>query len=484
MKAVIPAAGYGNRMRPLTDTRHKTLLEVGGRTIIGRIIDGLLETGVARILVVTGYRAEELARHLETHHPEVAFQFVRNLRYRETNNIFSLALAFEHLELDEDLLLIESDLVCEASVFARIVASPYPDVALVDRYHTGMDGTVVTLADGIVTSVIPPHLQAGDFSFADKFKTLNIYKFSQEFCRSSFRHLLTYYAQTIDDNCYYELILGILIYLQKAVIHAEMIGDEQWAEIDDPNDLRVAEFLFSPLNRRRLLEESMGEYWSFEDDFTDFCFLPNMYFPTPSMLAELRNNLIRLVQNYGSNQEILNWKLALFLLCSPERVQVLNGLSQIYPLLASHYAGQRILLPSPTFGEYRRSFSAHTVYHDRPGIDLDELAARAADAEVVVIVNPNNPTGTTLPAEWILHLARTLPDTAFLVDESFISFSTEPSLVPSLERDPLPNVVVLTSLSKTLGVPGVRLGYVYSCDERLNTEITSALPIWNLNSLA
>ena len=58
------------------------------------------------------------------------------------------------------------------------------------------------------------------------------------------------------------------------------------------------------------------------------------------------------------------------------------------------------------------------------------------------------------------------------------------SLVPSLERDPLPNVVVLTSLSKTLGVPGVRLGYVYSCDERLNTEITSALPIWNLNSLA
>jgi histidinol-phosphate/aromatic aminotransferase/cobyric acid decarboxylase-like protein/choline kinase len=483
VKAVILAAGYGNRTRPLTDTRHKTLLEVGGRTIIGRIIDGLLATGVRHILVVTGYRAEELEAHLKTHHPEADFQFVRNPRYGETNNIFSPALAFEHLQLDEDLLLIESDLVCEASVFARIAASPHPNVALVDRYRTGMDGTVVTLAEGIVTSVIPPHLQAGGFSFVDKFKTLNIYKFSREFCRSTFRQLLTYYAQTIADNCYYELVLGILIYLQRAVIHAEVIGGEKWAEIDDPNDLRIAEFCSVP-GISAASSKSMGGYWSFEDDFTDFCFLRNMYFPTPSILAELRNNLARLVQNYGSKQEVLNRKLALFLLCSPERVQVLNGLSQIYPWPAASYAGRRVLLPFPTFGEYCRSFPAYEVHQDRPGIDLDSLAERAADAEVVVVVNPNNPTGTTTPTEWLWRLARALPSTTLLVDESLIAFSAEPSLLPRLESDPLPNLVILTSLSKTLGVPGVRLGYVYSCDDRLNAEIARALPIWNLNSLA
>ncbi len=60
MKAIILAAGYGNRMRPLTDTGHKTLLEVGGQTILGRIVDGLRQVGISHILVVTGYRADEV----------------------------------------------------------------------------------------------------------------------------------------------------------------------------------------------------------------------------------------------------------------------------------------------------------------------------------------------------------------------------------------------------------------------------------------
>ena len=71
-----------------------------------------------------------------------------------------------------------------------------------------------------------------------------------------------------------------------------------------------------------------------------------------------------------------------------------------------------------------------------------------------------------------------------LVDESFAAFSSEPSLVPRLEAEPLPNVVILTSLSKTPGVPGVRLGYVYSCDEQFCAAIARRLPIWNLNSVA
>ena len=484
MKAVILAAGYGNRMRPLTDTQHKTLLEVGGRTIIGRIIDCLAAIDVTRVLVVTGHRADELETTLRAQHPRVSFQFVRNERYRETNNIYSLALAFETLELDEDLLLIESDLVCEPAVFERIAHSPYPNVALVDHYRTGMDGTVVTVSDGVVTSVIPPHLQSGDFTFRDKFKTLNIYKFSKEFCRETFKRLLTYYAQNFDDSCYYELILGILIYLQKADIRAEIIEQEKWAEIDDPNDLRLAEFLFSPSKRRRILDETMGGYWSYEDDITDFCFLRNMYFPTSSMLAEIRNNLVRLIHNYGSTQDVVNRKLAFFLLCTPARVNVLNGLSQLYPFLARRLAGKRVLLPAPTFGEYTRIFPEHLTYRDRPGIDLGEIEARAADAEVVVLVNPNNPTGTTISSDWILSFAKARPHQTVIVDESFVAFSSEASLIPRLEADPVSNLLVLTSMSKTLGIPGVRLGHLYTCDESFAAEVTRWLPIWSLNSVA
>lgn len=484
MKALILAAGYGNRMRPLTDGQHKTLLEVGGRTIIGRIIDGLAAVGVTRICVVTGYRADELESSLVRNHPKASFEFVRNPRYEETNNIYSLALAFEKMEIDEDLLLIESDLVCEPAVFERIARSPYPDVALVDRYRTGMDGTVVTVVDGVVTSVIPPHLQAGDFSFADKYKTLNIYKLSKELCDRSFKKILTFYARTIDDSCYYELILGILIYLQKAVIRAEIIDREKWAEIDDPNDLRMAEFLFSPAKRRRILDETMGGYWSFEDEVTDFCFIRNMYFPPPSMMAEVRNNLARLLRNYGSTQAVLDRKLAFFLLCNPTRVSALNGLAQIYPFLAQRFAGKRALVPAPTFGEYTRTFPDALTYRDRPGIDLAEIEAKAAEAEVVVLVNPNNPTGTTIASDWIYGFARSRPATTVIVDESFLAFSSEPSLVPRLEVEPLPNVMVLTSLSKSLGVPGARLGYLYTCDAQLTADVSAWLPVWNMNSVA
>ncbi len=259
MRAIILAAGSGQRMRPLTDTVHKTLLEVGGQTILGRIVTGLAQAGVSEILVVTGHRADEVEGYLREHHPGLRCGFVRNTRYRETNNIHSMALAFEQLPLDEDVILVESDLVCEAAIFERIVKTPHANAALVDRYRAGMDGTVVTVEGGFITSVIPPHLQSGAFSFADKYKTLNIYKFSREFCRSPFKKLLAAYS-AIDDGCYYELVLGILIYLKTASVSAVIVEGERWAEIDDPNDLRIAEFVFSPGKQRQILEATAGGY--------------------------------------------------------------------------------------------------------------------------------------------------------------------------------------------------------------------------------
>lgn len=486
MKAVILAAGLGNRMRPLTSAVPKALIEVGGRCMIGRIVDALVANDVTTILVVTGYRAGDVTAWLTSNFPGIGFQFVHNEHYSETNNIVSTALAFEHLELDDDILLIESDLVCERAVLDRIINSPHPDVALVDRYRTGLDGTVVTVSGGIVTSVIPPQLQLGEFSFADKFKTLNIYKFSKEFCRGVFRNLLSYYARTIDGSCYYELILGILIYMQKAVIWAEILEGEKWAELDDPNDLRVAEFTFNQPAQRRILEETMGAYWSFgaSGDLLDFNFIRNMHFPSPAMLAEIRSALPQLLHNYGSTQRSLDQKLAYFLRCRPGRVNVLNGASQLYPYLSARFGHRRALLPAPTFGEYARSLPDHACYDDRPGIDLAEVEEGAGAAEVVVIVNPNNPTGTTVPTAWIHAFAGRHPERLVVVDESFAAFAAQPSVLSLLEERPLPNVLVLTSLSKSLGVPGVRLGYAYTCDPGLHADVTRWLPIWNLNSIA
>jgi histidinol-phosphate/aromatic aminotransferase/cobyric acid decarboxylase-like protein/choline kinase len=482
MKALILAAGYGNRMRPLTDTTHKTLLTVGGQTLIGRIIDGLTAHAIRDVVVVTGHLADDVETALTAAHPDVRFTFVRNLRYRETNNIYSLALAFESIDLDDDVLLIESDLVYEPAVIRRIVESRYPNVALVDRFRSGMDGTVVTVSDHLIRSIIPPHLQGPAFDFADKYKTLNIYKFSRQFCASVFKQLLGYYTKAIDDNCYYELILGILIYVGQAQIHAEILDGEAWAELDDPNDLRVAEFVFDRRARGALIEEAFGGLWA--HNVLDFGFIRNMHFPPGAILAEMKGNLPELLGNYGSRQAVLDQKLAYVLLEDPERLLALNGASQAYPLLREHFRGRRLLIPEPTFGEYPRLTGTPLTYPDAIGIDPDDLEARAAGADVVVVVNPNNPTGSVLPTAWLLDFADRHGDKRLIVDESFIDFSGQPSILDGLRERPRPNVIVLKSLSKCFGVPGLRLGFLHTTDRDLRAFCAERIPIWNMNSMA
>jgi histidinol-phosphate/aromatic aminotransferase/cobyric acid decarboxylase-like protein/choline kinase len=484
VKAIILAAGIGRRMRPLSDHCHKTLLEVGGKTIMGRILEGLLANGITEVCIVTGYRADEVEAYVAREFGHLQCTFVRNERFDSTNNIYSMALAMERIEPDSDVILIESDLLYEPSVITRLLKSEHPNVALVDKYRTGLDGTVVSVsADNVITQVIPSSLQAANFDFSDKYKTLNIYKFSADFCRTTFRKLLSYYARAIDGNCYYELILGILIYMQQVQVHAETLDGEVWAEVDDANDLRAASFTFVPTDRRRQLESSWGGYW--QTPVTDFAFIRNMYFPGSSMMSQLRAALPELVTNYGSAQALLNEKLGYFLRCDPGHVQLLNGAAQfLSPMLQRRFSPDRVLLPDPTFGEYSRLFPHALTYDDRGRIDLEEVQQKAADVDLVVIVNPNNPTGTTVRAEDIHEMAGLLPDKTLLVDESFIEFSGVPSLVPWAEETDATNVVVLKSLSKSLGVPGLRLGYVFSPDRNLVNQIGSELPVWNVNSIA
>ena len=482
MKAIILTAGSGRRMRPLTDTTHKTLIEIKGKTVIQWIVDALLENGITDLLIVTGHQAEALKAHLAQVYPALKIIYVHNERYAETNNIYSLSLALDKIILDSDVVLIECDLIFEPSVIRRLLSSPHANIALVDRYRRGMDGTVVAVADGVVTEVIPPHRQGDGFCFGDKYKTLNIYRFSKEFCDGPFRKLLNYYAAVINDNVFYELVLGIIIYLGHTTIHAEILCGEKWAELDDPNDVNIARFQFDPAARKDILSKSLGGLWNC--DLLDFCYIRNMYFPSGSILSELRNNLPELLQNYGSAQTVLNRKMAYYLMCRPEPVMAINGASQAYPWLQKYFSGCNPLIPSPTFLEYSRIFPQAVHYSDSVGSEPDEIAERARSHDLVVLVNPNNPTGSVLSSTWIQAFAAQHPDKTVIVDESFIDFSSEPSLLPLLEAAPLSNVILLKSLSKALGVPGLRLGFVYTTHPGFQNFMRQSVPVWNLNSLA
>lgn len=482
MRAIVLAAGLGGRMRPLTDTLHKSLLPIAGATIMERIVDGVLSIGIEEILVVTGYLSGQIRAFLGERYPGVAFTFVHNDRYRETNNIVSLAMALERMKFDADVILIECDVLFDPAILRPLTSPERGNVALLDRYRPGMDGTVVSVENGLITQVFPPHLQTEDFDYRDKFKTVNIYRFDRDFCRTTLQPLLSCYANVIDSGCYYELVLGMLINMQRETVRAEVVNRSQWAEVDDPNDLAAARFAFEPEQRGRILEHAFGGRWNF--DMLDFAFMRNMYFPTDAMLAGMKRALPALVHSYGSRQEILNEKLAYALRCRAGRLQCLSGASQIFPQLADLLPARRVLLPYPTFGEFPRWFPNHARYTDAIGVDCEGLAARAGDFDLVVVVNPNNPTGTQIPTAWLHALTARNPRTMFLVDESFIAFSNEDPLLQRLERDPLDNVLVIASLSKSLGAPGLRLGYAYGCDGDLMERLGAGIPIWNLGSPA
>ena len=121
MIAIILAAGYGNRMRPLTDNEHKTLLKINDITIIDNIIDSLIDNAVNNIVVVTGYRSEELKNYLLNNYKDVNFQFINNKDFKTTNNIYSLSLAFKNIKIDSDIILIESDLIYDHKIICNLI---------------------------------------------------------------------------------------------------------------------------------------------------------------------------------------------------------------------------------------------------------------------------------------------------------------------------------------------------------------------------
>ena len=144
MQAIILAAGMGKRLGNLTKWNTKCMIEVGGETLISRLLSQLDKHKLSRIVLVVGYKAKELKDYLATLNVNTPIEFVENSVYDQTNNIYSLYLAKNYL-VKEDTLLFESDLILEDAVIEKLLYHQYPNLALVDKYESWMDGTVVTL---------------------------------------------------------------------------------------------------------------------------------------------------------------------------------------------------------------------------------------------------------------------------------------------------------------------------------------------------
>ena len=123
MIGVILAAGMAKRLRPLTDTKPKCLLEVGGKTLLQRTVDAMATAGINEFVVVTGYRGNMIRDFLTIHYPQFTIRFLDNVDYANNNNIYSLWMAGQIVR-GQAFLLMDSDILCDPAAVVRIASEP------------------------------------------------------------------------------------------------------------------------------------------------------------------------------------------------------------------------------------------------------------------------------------------------------------------------------------------------------------------------
>jgi len=488
MQAIILAAGMGKRLGELTKGHTKCMIEVGGETLISRLLHQLDQYKLSRVVMVIGYKAKELREYLQTLDITTPLEFVENTVYDKTNNIYSLYMAKDWLE-KEDTLLFESDIIMENAVIEKLLNNPYPSLALVDKFESWMDGTVVTIDEENRIRRFIPNSQFRYDEIPTYYKTVNVYKFSREFAQNMYVPFLEAYCKALGKNEYYEQVLRVINMLDNSGMRALPLSGEQWYEIDDIQDLDIAESIFTN-KQYDLLCSRYGGYWRYPH-VLDFCYLVNPYFPNRRLRDELAANFDRLLTEYPSGQRVNNLLVAKDFDVRQDYIAVGNGAAELIKALTEQMLG-KVGVVRPTFEEYpNRLLPEQVVAYETKAPDFrytaDDLMRYFADKNIwsLVLINPDNPSGNYIPYKDCLRLIEWCQkhDIVLVLDESFIDFSTEhPTFLNNAVLEQHDKLVVVKSISKSYGVPGLRLGILATSNNMLMTNIRRSLAIWNINS--
>ena len=495
MQAIILAAGMGRRLGEYTKDNTKCMLPVNGVRLIDRLLAQLSKQDLNRVVIVVGYQRQNLIDYIGNRYDgQLKIEFVENPIYDKTNNIYSLALAKDKLQ-EDDTLLIESDLIFDDGMFSLLTKNPYPNLALVAKYETWMDGTMVRLdADNNIVNFVPK--AAFDYNETDSYyKTVNIYKFSREFSQTKYVPFLEAYSKAVGNNEYYENVLRIISFLNSHDLKALPITNEKWYEIDDKQDLDIAEALFA--DEKDLLRKYYGRFggfWRFPQ-MLDFCYLVNPYFPTPRVVDEMRANFQTLLTQYPSGMKVNTIIASKCFGVSEDYIIPGNGAAELIKALMEDITG-KVGTIRPTFEEYPNRLPKEQLVPFVPKdntyrYSADELMTffEANSVDTLLIINPDNPSGNFIPKADLLRLCEwsAQQKIRLMVDESFVDFSEnweDNTLLHDELLEQYPQLIVMKSISKSYGVPGIRLGILASADKQLIACMKKQVSIWNLNAFA
>lgn len=484
----------GRRLGEFTANNTKCMLEVNGVRLIDRMLRQLSQLNLSRIVLVIGYEGQKLKNYISKNYPTWPIVFVENPVFDKTNNIYSLWLARGFMA-EEDTLLLESDLIFEDSVLQAAVNSEYKDCALVSKYETWMDGTMVRIDDdnNIVNFIPKKAFKYSDTEFY--YKTVNIYKFSKGFIVNHYLPFLEAYIRVLGENEYYEQVLRVITLIDNAGIKAKTITGMHWYEIDDVQDLRIAEAIFAePEERLEKIQHSFGGYWRYPC-LIDFCYLVNPYFPKSKMIDEMKANFEPLLRDYPSGMGINSLLASKYFSIKHDYVVVGNGAAELIKSLIGRLEGKLGVI-YPTFEEYPNRLDDKQLVKFYPSnTDFSYSAEDVIDyftenkVDNLLIINPDNPSGNLIPKVGLDKLAlwSEANGIRLIIDESFVDFADSAAETTLLKNGWLakhPHACVMKSISKSYGVPGLRLGVLASADKDLIDFVRKDVGIWNINSFA
>lgn len=493
MQAIILAAGMGKRLGEYTQDNTKCMLVVNGVRLIDRTLEALHSVGVSRVVLVVGYKGQNVKSYVGDSYKNIPIEYVDNPIYDKTNNIYSLYLAKDYL-MEEDTLLLESDSIFDSNVVRKLVDDPYPNLALVDKYESWMDGTVVTLDDErrILRIIDKEHFHYEEIK--DYYKTVNIYKFSKEFTTKYYVPFLAAYSSALGNNEYYEQVLRVILHLRNAPLKALPLNGEPWYEIDDVQDLDIASGLFAPTDDERYsaISSRYGGYWRYPQ-MLDYCYLVNPYFPPRRMIEEIKASFEDLMRGYPSGMRVNSLLASKNFDVRQEYIVVGNGAAELIKVLMENWTG-RLGNIIPTFEEYPNRLDSEKVIQYVPTTEdykytADDLMAfyDNKDIDTLLLINPDNPSGNYIPFGDLIRLIGWTKKKCirFVVDESFVDFAKVDGQYSLLDNTILSennHLLVVKSISKSYGVPGFRLGVLASGDTDLIATIKKQVAIWNINS--
>ena len=234
-------------------------------------------------------------------------------------------------------------------------------------------------------------------------------------------------------------------------------------------------------------QKRFGGYWRFQD-LKDFCYLENPKFPPKEMIEKINSFSKDLITKYPSNKEIQSLTATSVFDVKQEEIVVGNGSAELIKELGKILSG-KLILNIPVFNEYTSCFDEKNIIKNNTEendylYNKETIIKNMKNTKIIALINPDNPSGNFIEYNDMLEILEKAKEKSIKVifDESFIDFADKEkryTLIKHSILEKYPNLIVIKSISKSYGVPGLRLGVLASGNKEIVQKIKENLEIWN-----